>query len=81
MSMIYCEKHHRQWDSDRLDFCPDCENEPETDLLIALRNLYGLVQLFTARDDIPQEAKDATLANYRFIEAGVIIKKYEGSDT
>ena len=29
MSMMYCEKHHRQWDSDKLDECPECEHEPE----------------------------------------------------
>ena len=28
MSIIYCEKHDRRWDSDRLDMCPVCENEP-----------------------------------------------------
>ena len=29
MSIIYCEKHDRRWDSDRLEMCPECENEPE----------------------------------------------------
>ena len=29
MSIIYCEKHDRRWDSDRLEMCPVCENEPE----------------------------------------------------
>ena len=28
MSIIYCEKHDRRWDSDKLDECPLCENEP-----------------------------------------------------
>ena len=28
MSIIYCEKHDRRWDSDRLEMCPVCENEP-----------------------------------------------------
>ena len=28
MSIMYCEKHDRKWDSDRLGFCPLCENEP-----------------------------------------------------
>ena len=27
MSIIYCEKHNRRWDSDNLQECPDCENE------------------------------------------------------
>lgn len=30
MSIIYCEKHDRKWDSDKLDICPLCENEPMT---------------------------------------------------
>lgn len=29
MSIIYCEKHDRKWDSDSLSECPLCENEPE----------------------------------------------------
>lgn len=29
MSIIYCEKHDRRWDSDRLEECPECENEPK----------------------------------------------------
>ena len=28
MSIIYCEKHDRRWDSDFLMECPACENEP-----------------------------------------------------
>lgn len=28
MSIMYCEKHDRQWDSDYLSECPCCENEP-----------------------------------------------------
>ena len=28
MSIIYCEKHDRRWDSDRLEMCPVCENGP-----------------------------------------------------
>jgi len=28
MSIIYCEKHDRRWDSDWLSECPLCENEP-----------------------------------------------------
>ena len=28
MSIMYCEKHDRRWDSDRLEMCPICENEP-----------------------------------------------------
>ena len=31
MSIIHCEKHDRKWDSDRLDECPLCENEPTTE--------------------------------------------------
>ena len=27
MSIIYCEKHDRRWDSDKLEECPLCENE------------------------------------------------------
>ena len=27
MSIIRCEKHDRNWDSDKLDECPLCENE------------------------------------------------------
>ena len=27
MSIMYCEKHDRRWDSDKLDDCPLCENE------------------------------------------------------
>ena len=27
MSIMYCEKHHRRWDSDKLDYCPECETE------------------------------------------------------
>ena len=26
MSIMYCEKHDRKWDSDKLDECPLCEN-------------------------------------------------------
>lgn len=29
MSIMYCEKHHRRWDSDNLDDCQDCEHEPQ----------------------------------------------------
>lgn len=29
MSIIYCEKHDRRWDSDYLEMCPLCECEPE----------------------------------------------------
>ena len=29
MSIIYCEKHDRRWDSDKLDDCPLCENEDD----------------------------------------------------
>ena len=29
MSIIYCDKHDRKWDSDKLDICPVCETEPE----------------------------------------------------
>ena len=28
MSIMYCEKHNRRWDSDKLDDCPTCEDEP-----------------------------------------------------
>ena len=28
MSIIYCGKHDRRWDSDELEECPLCENEP-----------------------------------------------------
>ena len=28
MSIIYCEKHDRHWDSDFKEGCPVCENEP-----------------------------------------------------
>lgn len=28
MSIIYCEKHDQRWDSDKLEECPLCENEP-----------------------------------------------------
>ena len=31
MSIIYCEKHDRKWDSDKLEECPLCENEPLND--------------------------------------------------
>ena len=47
MSIIYCEKHDRRWDSDKLDECPLCENEhpegntPMTDALV-LHDLYGV---------------------------------------
>lgn len=27
MSIMYCEKHDRRWDSDFLEECPICENE------------------------------------------------------
>ena len=27
MSIMYCEKHDRRWDSDWLEECPLCENE------------------------------------------------------
>lgn len=27
MSIIYCDKHHAKWDSDKLDACPWCEND------------------------------------------------------
>ena len=27
MSIIYCEKHDRRWDSDKLDECPLCESD------------------------------------------------------
>ncbi len=32
MSIIYCEKHSRKWDSDFLDDCPSCENEKPDDV-------------------------------------------------
>ena len=28
MSIILCEKHYRRWDSDFLEECPECGNEP-----------------------------------------------------
>ena len=28
MSIIYCEKHDRRWDSDTETECPICEHEP-----------------------------------------------------
>ena len=28
MSIFYCEKHDRRWDSDHLEMCPVCENDP-----------------------------------------------------
>lgn len=31
MSIMYCEKHDRRWDSDKLDECPECENEPQVE--------------------------------------------------
>lgn len=27
MSIFYCERHDRRWDSDKLEECPLCENE------------------------------------------------------
>jgi len=30
MSIIFCEKHDRKWDSDYLEECPLCENEEST---------------------------------------------------
>lgn len=29
MSIIYCEKHHRHYDSDYDEECPECEEECE----------------------------------------------------
>ena len=29
MSIIYCDKHDRKWDSDKLYECPLCENETD----------------------------------------------------
>ena len=29
MSIIYCEKHDRRWDSDKLEDCPVCESTPD----------------------------------------------------
>lgn len=29
MSIIYCEKHNRRWDSDRVEECPICIDQPE----------------------------------------------------
>lgn len=26
MSIIYCERHDRRWDSDKLEECPSCES-------------------------------------------------------
>ncbi len=37
MSIIYCEKHDRRWDSDFKEDCPMCENEPNPSLLEILR--------------------------------------------
>lgn len=33
MSIMRCEKHDRPWDSDKLDMCPLCENEPAYGIL------------------------------------------------
>ena len=47
MSIMYCEKHHRRWDSDKLDECPDCEHEPEPQTLkrpITPEKLIGVVR-------------------------------------
>ena len=32
MSIIYCEKHDRKWDSDFKEDCPMCENDPENEI-------------------------------------------------
>ena len=29
MSIMYCEKHDRRWDSDKLEECPLCETQQE----------------------------------------------------
>lgn len=47
MSIIYCEKHDRRWDSDKLDECPQCENEPQAHALPpGLERLYKAVGPF-----------------------------------
>lgn len=60
MSIIYCEKHDRKWDSDKLIDCPICENTPALPRLI-LRDEDG----DTPFSDTAQEgiARAAALAN------------------
>lgn len=41
MSIMYCEKHDRRWDSDNLDECPDCEHEPNCPLCGASQDTAG----------------------------------------
>lgn len=50
MSIMYCEKHDRRWDSDRMDECPLCENEtsvPESHEALAERLSLDTKDIFT----------------------------------
>ena len=42
MSIIYCERHNLQWDSDKKERCPQCEvdnSDIVADLLAALETI------------------------------------------
>lgn len=46
------------------------------ELLDALNGLYGLLQLFAARDDVPPEVKNFA-ANHRAVEALAVLTKVQ----
>ena len=73
MSIMYCEKHDRRWDSDKLEICPLCENgltTPEAqfeDICDELKvqmapHLYEAVRVFHARLTAPLAEAGATEA-------------------
>lgn len=42
----------------------------------ALLGMIGLVQLISARDDLPADIKTAMLSNHRYIDARMVAKAY-----
>ena len=70
MSIMRCEKHERNWDSDKLDECPLCENEHEESLgPDAMPELRGLLNFIEHGCDARPEDKHDALQDIEALRA------------
>ena len=67
MSIMRCEKHDRSWDSDKMEECPICENEPSLDapnsprIPVLYCNDYGWIMLGEGGEKFEIAAKNSPL--------------------
>ena len=67
MSIIYCEKHDRRWDSDHLEMCPVCENEPSGG-----RKMSRIEEAYKVRRSIERGEPQSTYVSQQQKDALVI---------